>query len=174
MRSENGGGLRDTHVSVETEAFSQAVQYSWHWCLLTTRDRVNLPQNTKRLVSEWSQSPWIKKHRGVAREYYVYPTIGRYHFLNTSTLWFGGCKTGQEIFLVLFSGQRSSSCVSNCMSDCHHRATALREPWPPVLFASTGLYPELSFSILQSPISRRSSWTSSSHLTFGLSLFLLV
>jgi hypothetical protein len=30
-------------------------------------------------------------------------------------------------------------------------ATALREPWPPVLFASTGLYPELSFSILQSP-----------------------
>jgi hypothetical protein len=29
--------------------------------------------------------------------------------------------------------------------------TALREPWPPVLFASTGLYPELSFSILQSP-----------------------
>jgi hypothetical protein len=27
-------------------------------------------------------------------------------------------------------------------------ATALREPWPPVLFASTGLYPELSFSIL--------------------------
>jgi hypothetical protein len=32
-------------------------------------------------------------------------------------------------------------------------ATALREPWPPVLFASTGLYPELSFSILQSPTS---------------------
>jgi hypothetical protein len=30
-------------------------------------------------------------------------------------------------------------------------ATALREPWPPVLFASTNLYPELSFSILQSP-----------------------
>jgi hypothetical protein len=30
-------------------------------------------------------------------------------------------------------------------------ATALREPWPPVLFASTGLYPELSFSILPSP-----------------------
>ena len=30
-------------------------------------------------------------------------------------------------------------------------ATALRQPWPPVLFASTGLYPELSFSILQSP-----------------------
>jgi hypothetical protein len=30
-------------------------------------------------------------------------------------------------------------------------ATALHEPWPPVLFASTGLYPELSFSILQSP-----------------------
>jgi hypothetical protein len=30
-------------------------------------------------------------------------------------------------------------------------ATALREPWPPVLFASTGLCPELSFSILQSP-----------------------
>ena len=30
-------------------------------------------------------------------------------------------------------------------------ATALCEPWPPVLFASTGLYPELSFSILQSP-----------------------
>jgi hypothetical protein len=30
-------------------------------------------------------------------------------------------------------------------------ATALRDPWPPVLFASTGLYPELSFSILQSP-----------------------
>ena len=29
--------------------------------------------------------------------------------------------------------------------------TALHEPWPPVLFASTGLYPELSFSILQSP-----------------------
>jgi hypothetical protein len=29
--------------------------------------------------------------------------------------------------------------------------TALREPWPPVLFASTGLYPELSSSILQSP-----------------------
>jgi hypothetical protein len=28
--------------------------------------------------------------------------------------------------------------------------TALREPWPPVLFASTGLSPELSFSILQS------------------------
>jgi hypothetical protein len=26
-------------------------------------------------------------------------------------------------------------------------ATALREPWLPVLFASTGLYPELSFSI---------------------------
>ena len=36
-------------------------------------------------------------------------------------------------------------------------ATALSEPWPPVLFASTGL-----------------SWTSSSHLTFGLPLFLLV
>jgi hypothetical protein len=30
-------------------------------------------------------------------------------------------------------------------------ATALREPWPPLLFASTRLYPELSFSILQSP-----------------------
>jgi hypothetical protein len=30
-------------------------------------------------------------------------------------------------------------------------ATALRESWLPVLFASTGLYPELSFSILQSP-----------------------
>jgi hypothetical protein len=29
-------------------------------------------------------------------------------------------------------------------------ATALREPWPPVLFASTGPYPELFFSILQS------------------------
>jgi hypothetical protein len=26
-------------------------------------------------------------------------------------------------------------------------STALREPWPLVLFASTGLYPELSFSI---------------------------
>ena len=32
-------------------------------------------------------------------------------------------------------------------------ATALREPWPPVLFASTGLYPELFFSILQSNLS---------------------
>ena len=30
-------------------------------------------------------------------------------------------------------------------------ATALRQPWPPMLFASTGLYPELSFSILQFP-----------------------
>jgi hypothetical protein len=32
-------------------------------------------------------------------------------------------------------------------------AAALREPWPPVLFASTGLYPELFFSIFQSPLS---------------------
>jgi hypothetical protein len=30
-------------------------------------------------------------------------------------------------------------------------ATALRRSWLPVLFASTSLYPELSFSILQSP-----------------------
>jgi hypothetical protein len=30
-------------------------------------------------------------------------------------------------------------------------STARREPWPPMLFASTGLYPEISFSILQSP-----------------------
>jgi hypothetical protein len=30
-------------------------------------------------------------------------------------------------------------------------ATALHEPWSPVLLASTGLYPKLSFSILQSP-----------------------
>jgi hypothetical protein len=30
-------------------------------------------------------------------------------------------------------------------------ATALREHWPPMLFVSTGPYPELSFSILQSP-----------------------
>jgi hypothetical protein len=30
-------------------------------------------------------------------------------------------------------------------------ATALRERWLPVLVASTGLYPRLSFSILQSP-----------------------
>jgi hypothetical protein len=48
-----------------------------------------------------------------------------------------------------------------------HGATALREPWPPVLFASTGLHPSI-------PISRRSSWTSSSHLSLGLALFLLV
>jgi hypothetical protein len=39
----------------------------------------------------------------------------------------------------------SSSLSSSLVS------TALREPWPPVLFASTGLYPALSFSILQSP-----------------------
>jgi hypothetical protein len=30
-------------------------------------------------------------------------------------------------------------------------STALREPWPPVLFASTSLYLGLCFSILQSP-----------------------
>jgi hypothetical protein len=47
------------------------------------------------------------------------------------------------------SGQRSSTV--NAPSSSSLGATALREPWPPVLFASTGLYPELSFSILQSP-----------------------
>jgi hypothetical protein len=38
--------------------------------------------------------------------------------------------------------------ISNTSSSSSLGATALREPWPPVLFASTGLYPELSFSIL--------------------------
>ena len=47
------------------------------------------------------------------------------------------------LLLLLLLGLSSSSSLG---------ATALREPWPPVLFASTGLYPELSFSI-----SRRSS-----------------
>ena len=45
--------------------------------------------------------------------------------------------------LLCYSSSSSSSSSSL-------GATALREPWPPVLFASTGLYPELSFSILQS------------------------
>jgi hypothetical protein len=43
------------------------------------------------------------------------------------------------------------SSLSSSSSSSSHGATALREPWPHVLFASTGLYPELSFSILQSP-----------------------
>ena len=42
-------------------------------------------------------------------------------------------------------------CFSNAVPSSSLGATALREPWPPVLFASTALYPELSFSILQSP-----------------------
>ena len=42
-------------------------------------------------------------------------------------------------------------CIENLPSSSSLGATALREPWPPVLFASTGLYPELSFSILQFP-----------------------
>jgi hypothetical protein len=33
------------------------------------------------------------------------------------------------------------------MSSSSLGATALHEPWPPVLFASTGLYPELFFCI---------------------------
>jgi hypothetical protein len=45
----------------------------------------------------------------------------------------------------------SSSSSSSSSSSPPLGATALREPWPPVLFASTGPYPELSFSILQSP-----------------------
>ena len=45
-------------------------------------------------------------------------------------------------FMANFSFFLSSSSLGS---------TALREPWPPVLFASPGLYPELSFSILQSP-----------------------
>ena len=54
-------------------------------------------------------------------------------------------------FLVhrsLFQRWKQSSWAKNSSS---LGATALREPWPPVLFASTGPYPELSFSILQSP-----------------------
>jgi hypothetical protein len=50
------------------------------------------------------------------------------------------------------------------------RCTALHEPWPPVLFASTSLYPRLSFSILQSP----SLVGPLEHLTFGLPFLLLV
>jgi hypothetical protein len=41
--------------------------------------------------------------------------------------------------------------IFSCKSSSSFGATALRQPWPPVLFASTGLYPELFFSILQSP-----------------------
>jgi hypothetical protein len=54
------------------------------------------------------------------------------------------------------SCEKWSITQSQGRQDHHHHhqslgATALREHWPPVLFASTGLYPELSFSILQSP-----------------------
>jgi hypothetical protein len=52
----------------------------------------------------------------------------------------------------------------------HHHHLAL-QLWTPVLFTFTGLYPELSFSILPSPslvgpLER--------HLTWGLPLFLVV
>jgi hypothetical protein len=52
-----------------------------------------------------------------------------------------GIQCGSMKFLVTGRFQSSSSLG----------AIALHVPWPPVLFASTGLYPELSFSILQSP-----------------------
>jgi hypothetical protein len=48
--------------------------------------------------------------------------------------------------------QHKNICGYMCSSSSSSLGTtALREPWPPLLFASTGLYPELFFSILQSP-----------------------
>jgi hypothetical protein len=40
-------------------------------------------------------------------------------------------------------------CFKSCAqsSSSSLGATALREPWPPVLLASTGLYPDFSFSM---------------------------
>jgi hypothetical protein len=55
-------------------------------------------------------------------------------------------QTNKSTVAKMFSYASSSSSSSSLLG-----ATALREPWPPVLFVSIGLYPELSFSILQSP-----------------------
>jgi hypothetical protein len=52
-------------------------------------------------------------------------------------------------------------------------ATALREPWPPVVFASTGLYPELSFSILQSPYYYYWGWRWPVHKGDDLTTFIV-
>jgi hypothetical protein len=52
---------------------------------------------------------------------------------------------GTPVAFILITAKCNSSSSSPPLG-----ATALREPWPPLLFASPGLYPELSFSILQS------------------------
>ena len=54
----------------------------------------------------------------------------------------GSCPRGQMVRACSWPHTSMSSSLG---------ATTLREPWPPVLFAPTGLYPELSFSILQIP-----------------------
>jgi hypothetical protein len=43
-------------------------------------------------------------------------------------------------------GERRGASSLSSSSSSSLGATALREPWPPVLFASTGPYPELFFS----------------------------
>jgi hypothetical protein len=48
-------------------------------------------------------------------------------------------------------------CATKILSPPPLGATALREPWPPVLFASTGPYPELFFSIVQQKYTDKNS-----------------
>jgi hypothetical protein len=50
-----------------------------------------------------------------------------------------------------YTSTHPNTLVASSSSSSSLGTTALRQSWPPVLLASTGLYPEISFSTLQSP-----------------------
>jgi hypothetical protein len=168
---------RQTSSNHETECSMK--RHSCHWKALV--------QSRKRSVRRYKVCSWIPVLTGEPRN-----TVQ--HECNTpSASGFRSCnhevsrqqgnsrsvgyfrRTGKPTYRHsrLAKHKLDSNAVLNNKKQTHPSlgATALREPWLPVLFTSTGPYPELSFSILQSP---SLVGPLDHHLTFGLPLSLLV